>query len=136
MVNLSPETVGLKPGETQAPGTTPGVEQSALVTAGGLLASQLEKELARQIGVEIQIQTGFEGGEFGASVGARKWLTPELSVAYRQGLSRNFDQDIAVEYRLRRSLYLRGEVIRRQGTTQNPGTTQEYNVDLKVRHDY
>jgi autotransporter translocation and assembly factor TamB len=108
----------------------------AIGVAGGLFAGQLERELARQLGLDIQIQTGFDEGKFGAVVETRKWLTPELSVAYRQGLSRNFDQDIAVEYRLRRSLFLRGEVLRRQGTTQNPGTTQEYNVDLKVRHEY
>jgi autotransporter translocation and assembly factor TamB len=138
MVNLSPETVGLRTGETQANGNTPGVEQQVLGAAGGLAASQLERELVRQLGIvdELQIQPGFTEGKFAPTLEARKWLTPELSVAYRQGLSRNFDQDIAVEYRLRRSLYLRGEVLRRQGTTQNPGTTQEYNVDLKVRHDY
>ena len=137
-LGLSPGTVGMKTGETQPNGTGPGVEQGAIGLAGGLFAGQLGQELARQIGIvdELKFQTGFEEGKFGASVEARKWLTSELSLDYRQGLSRNFDQDIAVEYRLGRSLFLRGEALRRQGTTQNPGTTQEYNVDLKVRHEY
>ena len=94
-------------------------------------------DVYRQLGIvdEVQIETEFdEEGKFGASVGVRKWVTPELSIQYRQGLSRTFEQDLAVEYRLRRQIFLRGELLRRDEQGSSP--TPQYNVDLKVRHEY
>ncbi len=134
-VGLSPEALGIKPAPGEQNGQ-PGVEQKALGVGTQLIASELERRLARELGIvdEVTINPGFSQGQQ-ASVGVRKWITAELSVAYSQGLSRGFNQDIAVEYRLGRSLFLRGEVIRRESTQFSPQTSQ-YNLDLKIRHEY
>ncbi len=136
-VGLSSSTVGLGSGQQTENGGGAGTLERGLVGASGLFKGQIERQLARQIGLvdEVQIDTAFdEQGKFGATIGVRKWVTPELSIQYRQGLSRNFDQDLAVEYRLRRELFLRGEVLRRD--QQGGAPTQQYNVDLKIRHEY
>ncbi len=135
-VGLSATDLGIKgvPGAQNEPGGNGGVEQGVLGAGASVLAGNLGGLLSNYTGLEIQFQGPVTQGQ--GTVTARKWLTPELSVAYSQGLSRYFDQDIALEYRLRQSLFLRGEMIRRQSTPTNPGATQEYNLDLKIRHDY
>jgi len=136
-IGLTPETLGLRSGEA-APGETgPGTIEQGLVGASHLFKNPLERALVRRFGIvdEIEINAGFQENRSGASVGVRKWVTPELSIQYRQGLSRTFEQDLAVEYRLRRALFLRGEVLRRQrqGSVE---PTQQFNLDLRVRREY
>ena len=96
----------------------------------------LERELARQIGFvdEVDIETEGALGEFTPIVGVRKWVTPELSVQYRQGLSGTYEQELGVELRLRRALYLRGAMS--NDYLRSRGSTQEYNLDLKFRLSY
>ena len=71
--------------ETIGPETS---ERVAVATSQFFLGP-LERELARQIGFvdEVDLETEGELGEFVPTVGVRKWVTPELSVQYRQGLS-------------------------------------------------
>ena len=140
-VGMAPPTLGLGTGEAAAgqngASTGPGTLERGLIGASGLFKGQLERELARQLGIVDEVQIDIDPDQYGVylpMLGVRKWVTPELSIQYRQGLSRTFDQDLAVEYRLRRAIFLRGEVLRREQQGGQP--TQQYNVDLKVRHDY
>mgnify|MGYP001112714449 FL=1 len=104
-----------------------------------LLGGRIEQEVLRRVGLvdefDIDSDRG-RTGDFALTLGVRKWLTPALSVAYRQGLSQNFEQDVAVEYRLRRAIFLRAGYARRQTTSLATGLAQEYNLDLRLRHEY
>jgi hypothetical protein len=55
----------------------------------------------------------------------------DFRLQYLQGLSRTYEQDVALEYRLRRAVVLRGSIINLPGKS-----TQEYNLELKLHHDY
>jgi hypothetical protein len=140
-VGLGARTLGFGTGQNGS--ATSSTSSEALVTgvAAGttLLGGRIEREVLRRVGLvdEFDIDSGSgESGNFALTLGVRKWLTPALSVAYRQGLSQNFEQDVAVEYRLRRAIFLRAGYARRQTTSLATGLAQEYNLDLKVRHEY
>jgi len=127
-VGLSPEALS---GSQQI-----GAEDVLGKTVGRLFTEDLERRLAAKISMVDEFQIGTENqdtGEFGLTLGARKYFTPQLSVEYVQGLSSSFRQDLAVEYRLRRALYLRGSMVNRE---DKGNTIQEYNLDLKLRHEY
>jgi hypothetical protein len=49
-------------------------------------------------------------------------------------LSSTYQQELGVEYRLQRALYLRGAMTNRLLSSR--GAAQEYNLDLKFRLDY
>lgn len=127
-VGLSPEALS---GSQQI-----GAEDVLGKTVGSLFTQGLEARLARKISMVDELQIGTENqetGAFGLTLGARKYVTPNLSIQYVQGLSSSFRQDLAVEYRLRRALYLRGGMVNRE---DKGNTVQEYNLDLKLRHEY
>jgi autotransporter translocation and assembly factor TamB len=119
--------------DEEAPGPTG--RERALMTVGKIFLNQVERELAREIGIvdDVEIETESEEGDFEPVVGVRKWVTPELSLQYRQGLSGSYLQNLAVEYRLGRILFLRGGMIRLPLRTSG---AQEYNLDLKIRREY
>lgn len=107
------------------------------VAGAGLITQEIEEQLLREIGFfdDIGIRPEFDESGVDIRVEVRKWLTPDLSVRYEQGLNRYFDQDIALEYRLRRSVILRGESSRERSTVDS-SINQEYNLDIKLRHEY
>jgi hypothetical protein len=104
----------------------------ALQTVGNLFLNELEGELSRQIGIAVELKTG-DTGDFEPIVGVTKYVTPDVSIQYEQGLKDAKRQGLEVEYRLGRILFLRGSVIR---FPESAGQDQEYNLDLKIRKDY
>lgn len=116
--------VTARPGEAAAGWGILGAEQ--------LFGSEIEKQLAEQIGIsaDVQVETESSRGDFEPRVGIRTYVG-ELSFQYLQGLSRTYEQDVAVEYRLRRLIVLRGSVINLPLESK-----QEYNLDLKLRQEY
>ncbi len=135
-VGLSAALDSGEPGTGSAGDNTAEAVARGLVSTSGLFLAPLERRLVRELGVDdIEIQTGLsEGGSFEATIGLTKYVTPELRVIYRQALNHLLTQDIAVEYRLRRTLILRGEA--RRFSDDTIGLTNEFNLDLRVRHDY
>lgn len=110
--------------------------EEALKTVGNLFFNQLERELSRQIGIvdAVELKTESDQGDYsGPIVGVTKYVTPDVSIQYEQGLSNAKRQGLEVEYRLGRILFLRGSVIR---LPESGGQDQEYNLDLKIRKDY
>jgi hypothetical protein len=98
------------------------------------MSDPLNKELAR-LGFTGELEVSAdEEGAYRPQVGLRTYLTPDLTVQLEQGLSNLFEQGWALEYRLRRSVFLRGAINlnRLQGKT----VTEEYNLDLRYRHEY
>jgi autotransporter translocation and assembly factor TamB len=140
-LGLSARALGLGPRDPNAPEGANGSETLGSGVAAGttLVKGSLERALLRQLGFvdELDIDAAQrEGGNLDFTVGVRKWLTPSLTVIYRQGLSRAFEHDVAVEYRLRRAMFLRAGYLRRQDVSVSSGVAQDYNLDLKVRHEY
>jgi autotransporter translocation and assembly factor TamB len=131
-LNSGPGDLALTDSGIGAPETT---EQVAVSTSQFFLGP-IERELGRQLGFvdEVDIETEGNLGEFLPMVGLRKWVTPELSVQYRQGLSGTYEQELGVEYRLKRALYLRGAMT--NNYLRSRGAAQEYNLDLKFRLSY
>ncbi len=118
-------------GDSAGPGTG-GLGVNVLTGSVQLLLAEVQRDIARRIGVdEIRIDSpGAEDqGSYG-KVSVSKWVTPEVSVRYSQGLSGYQEQDLSVEYRLGRLLFLRGEIIRRRTLEE------EYNIDLRFWHEY
>jgi autotransporter translocation and assembly factor TamB len=119
---------------TTGTGSQSGREE-ALQTVGSLFLNQVERELARQIGIvdAVELKTESGEGDFEPIVGVTKYITPEINIQYEQGLSNTHRQNLEVEYRLGRILFLRGSVIR---LPDNVSQDQEYNLDLKIRKEY
>ncbi len=67
-------------------------------------------------------------------VGVGKYVTPEVYLKYTRDFSANSEEQINADYRVTRSLILKGQQIRRPTGQDRP--QQEYNVDLKVRLEY
>ena len=88
-VGLSPEALGLQAGATKENGGAGISLEQGLGAGTSLFKGQIERELVRQLGIfdEVEIVTGLDSHEDPA-VAVRKWVTPELSILYRQGLSR------------------------------------------------
>lgn len=121
---------GIQNPEDQASGT-----DKAVAGVANIFLGEVERRLAREIGLvdEIEIETETETGDYELLFGVRKYVTPELSLQYRQGLSATYQQNLAVEYRLGRIVLLRGAFIR---YPQEASGVQEYNLDLKIRREY
>jgi hypothetical protein len=117
-----------------------------------LLFSEVQRDLARKLGVdEIRVdapgpddafdveENGPKGPNSYGRVGVSKWITPDVSVSVSRGLSGTQANDLAVEYRLGRLLFLRGEIISRLyevDRCSDDRRDEEYNVDLKFWYEY
>jgi autotransporter translocation and assembly factor TamB len=117
-----------------------------------LLFSEVQRDLARKLGVdEIRVDApgpddAFDveedrpkGPDSYGRVGVSKWITPDVSVSVSRGLSGTQANDLAVEYRLGRLLFLRGEIISRLyevDRSSGDRRDEEYNVDLKFWYEY
>ena len=111
---------------------------SQMIVGGSqYLLRDVEDALLDQIGLidDLSIGQDYVEGEVTYKVQLRKYLTPELSLRYEQGLSRYFDQQIAVEYRLGRRLFLRAQTIRER-LLDTSTFSQRYNLDVTARHEY
>jgi len=79
---------------------------------------------------------GADASEVGpiSAVGVGKYVTPEIYLKYTRAFSAEAEEEINADYRITRSLFLKGQQIRRPTGQDRP--QQEYNVDLKVRLEY
>jgi autotransporter translocation and assembly factor TamB len=97
-------------------------------------------------GITIELEAGRGTGDAAGTVDYRdtkiaigKYLSQGLYVKYKQGLSITSAMQIEVEYRISNLFLIRSEVLRYsekaiQGNI--PRTTEEINVDLKLRWEY
>jgi len=101
-----------------------------------MLFSQVQRDLAHSLGVdELRYDTP-EASNPGddqsyGRLSVLKSLTPGVTVSYSQELGAS-GNELSVEYRLGRLLFLRGEVARRQATELR----EEYGIDLRLWHEY
>jgi translocation-and-assembly-module (TAM) inner membrane subunit TamB-like protein len=109
-----------------------------LVGIDALLGGQVEQTLRRELGLNATFETENaqvyneekKQWEYMPKAGLSTYWG-DLRFQYLQGLSRTYEQDVAVEYRLRRAVVLRGSII-----NLPQKSTQEYNLELKLHHDY
>jgi hypothetical protein len=119
----------------------------AIGTAQNLAANYIERALNSQMqGITIELETegtqnrtnnGTEQKQTMVAVG--KYLSEGLYVKYRQGLAISTVRQIEVEYRLSRLFLLRTQLIKHSETAiqgESSRTTDEYNVDLKLRWEF
>ncbi|HYV50269.1 MAG TPA: translocation/assembly module TamB domain-containing protein, partial [Dongiaceae bacterium] len=109
-----------------------------LVGIDALLGGQVEQTLRREFGLNATFETE-QGQAYNEQKKAWEYVPKaglstywgDVRFQYLQGLSRTYEQDVALEYRLRRAVVLRGSIINLPGKS-----TQEYNLELKLHHDY
>jgi autotransporter translocation and assembly factor TamB len=68
-----------------------------------------------------------------------KYLSEGLYVKYRQGLAISTARQIEVEYRISRLFLIRTQLIKHSESTmqgESTRSTDEYNVDLKLRWEF
>ncbi len=120
---------------------------SAQGTAQNLAANYLERVLNSQMeGITIEVEAGRGTGDAAGTVDYRdtkiaigKYLSQGLYVKYKQGLSITSAMQIEVEYRISNLFLIRSEVLRYSEKAiqgNSPRTTEEINVDLKLRWEY
>jgi len=127
----------------------PGGQESwdAMGTAQGLAANYLERVLNSQMqGITIELDTeGVQNGTANGTdqkqtmVAVGKYLSEGLYVKYRQGLAISTARQIEVEYRISRLFLIRTQLIKHSETTmmgESTRSTDEYNVDLKLRWEF
>jgi hypothetical protein len=124
-----------------------GTSWNARNTAQSLAANYIERVLNSQMeGVTIELESGRSSSDLtGAGdytdtkIAIGKYLSQGLYVKYKQGLSISTARQIEVEYRISNLFLIRSEVIRysEQAIQGNsPGTSDEINVDLKLRWEF
>jgi translocation and assembly module TamB len=128
---------------------SPGEEDGwdAMGTAQNLAANYIERALNSQMqGITIELET--EGVQDGTTNGTEqkqtmvavgKYLSEGLYVKYRQGLAISTVRQIDVEYRISRLFLLRTQMIKYSEATmqgESSRSTDEYNVDLKLRWEF
>ena len=119
----------------------------AVGTAQGFAANYIESLLNSQMeGITIELETAAaaDGGADGINdmetmVAVGKYLSEGLYVKYKQGLSISSARHIEVEYRISRLFIIRSQMIKYsekvlQGKSRR--STDEYNVDLKLRWEF
>jgi hypothetical protein len=120
-------------------GDAAGYDQAGIdVLAGSaqLLFGQVQRDLARMVGVdELRYDTpeaSLPGED--QSIGrltVTKSVRSNVTLGYSQELGSS-GNELSVEYRLGRLLFLRGEVARRRATELR----EEYGIDLRLWHEY
>ncbi len=128
---------------------SPGGQESwdAIGTAQNLAANYIERALNSQMqGITIELETeasqdrtanGAEQKQTMVAVG--KYLSEGLYVKYRQGLAISTVRQIEVEYRISRLFLIRTQLIKHSDSTmqgESSRSTDEYNVDLKLRWEF
>ncbi len=73
------------------------------------------------------------------TVAVGKYLSEDLYLKYRQGLSITTEREVDIEYRLGNMLILRSQIIRHSGNRllgKSSQATDEINFDIKLRFEY
>ncbi|NIM19075.1 MAG: hypothetical protein GTO51_01675 [Candidatus Latescibacteria bacterium] len=116
-------------------------------TAHGIASNYLERILNAQMSdVTIDVEAGTPGGRRYAADGERemtiaigKYLSEDLYLKYRQGISVRSEREVDIEYRISNMLLIRSEIIRhseRLFLGQRRRATDEINLDIKFRFEY
>ncbi|MDH3216601.1 MAG: translocation/assembly module TamB [Candidatus Krumholzibacteria bacterium] len=125
-----------------------GPVDAATGTAQNIASNYLERILnaqMRDVTVDVESRTLVGGNGFGnsareMSIAVGRYLSEDLYLNYRQGLTVTNSREVDVEYRISNMFLLRSEIIRNQGTRGIPGksrqTTDEVNFDIKFRFEY
>jgi len=124
-----------------------GDQWDAAGAAQGIATNYLERMLnAQMTDVTIDVESrapgsrsSSTGGEREMSIAIGKYLSEDLYLRYRQGISLRTDQEVDIEYRLSRMLIIRSEIIRHSGKLflgQRSQATDEINLDIKLRYEY
>ncbi|MFH1755770.1 MAG: translocation/assembly module TamB domain-containing protein, partial [Candidatus Latescibacterota bacterium] len=115
--------------------------------AQGIATNYLERILnAQMTDVTIDVETGAVGGRSYSSVGegelsiaVGKYLSEDLYLRYRQGISWRSEREVDIEYRISNMIIIRSEIIRHSGKQfigQRRQATDEINLDIKLRYEY
>ena len=116
-------------------------------TATNVAANYLERVLnTRMANMTIDIETRLADGSGGTtadrelSIAVGRYLSEDLYLKYRQGLSFASDRQVDIEYRISNLVLLRSEIIqyssRRGLAGKDRPTTDEINFDIKFRWEY
>ena len=116
-------------------------------TAQNLAANYIERALNSQMqGITIELETeGIQDGTTNGMdqkqtmVAVGKYLSEGLYVKYKQGLAISTVRQIEVEYRISRLFLLRTQMIMYSDAAmqgESSRSTDEYNVDLKLRWEF
>jgi hypothetical protein len=115
--------------------------------AQGIATNYLERMLnAQMTDVTIDVESRAPGGRSFSSTGERemsiaigKYLSDDLYLRYRQGISIRSDQEVDIEYRISNMVIIRSEIIRHSDKMflgQRKQATDEINLDIKLRWEY
>lgn len=123
-----------------------GSAQTATGAAQNIASSYLERILNAQmrdmtIDVESVPRDDTRGVGTGQalSVALGRYLSPDLYLKYRQGISYTTEREVEVEYRVSNLVLLRSEFLRHSGGLAGSSrrqTTDEVNFDIKFRWEY
>lgn len=116
-------------------------------TAQNLAANYIESVINSQMqGITIELETeGLQDGTTNGTeqkqtmVAVGKYLSEGLYVKYKQGLAISTIREIEVEYRISRLFLIRTQLIKYSDTAmqgESSRSTDEYNVDLKLRWEF
>jgi hypothetical protein len=120
----------------------------ARATAQNIATNYLERVLNSQMeGMTIELESPAQAGSVTSGalnvsdtkIAIGKYLSQGLYVKYKQGLSISTAREIDVEYRISNLLLLRSEVIRYSDNVlqgKSPGSTDEINLDVKLRWEF
>lgn len=121
---------------------------AATGTATNLASNYLERILnaqMRDVTVDVESRplgpTGSTGaGDRELTIAVGRYLSEDLYLNYRQGLTVTSAREVDIEYRISNMLLLRSEIIKYQGPKGIPGkasqTADEINFDIKFRFEY
>jgi hypothetical protein len=115
--------------------------------AQGIATNYLERMInAQMTDVTIDIESRApgggsfsNGGEREMSIAIGKYLSEDLYLRYRQGISLRSDQQVDIEYRISNMVIIQSEIIRHSGKLflgQRRQATDEINLDIKLRYEY
>jgi hypothetical protein len=112
--------------------------------AQNIASSYLERMLNAQMqDMIIDVETRPSDSEVGSgqalSVALSRYLSPDLYLKYRQGISYSDEREVEVEYRVSNIMLLRSEILRHSATISGSSrrqSTDEINFDVKFRWEY
>ncbi len=130
-----------------ASGAGGGESWDATGAAHGIATNYLERVLnAQMTDVTIDVETRApRRGSFAAdgdremSIAIGKYLSEDLYLKYRQGLSITSEREVDIEYRISNMFLIRSEIIRHSGKLflgQKEQVTDEINLDIRFRFEY
>jgi hypothetical protein len=116
-------------------------------TAQSIASTYFERILNAQMSdITVDVETGMTGSsgssqdvEYQTTIAIGKYLSDDLYLRYRQGLSVTSEREVDIEYRIGHMIIFRSEYIKHsqqlvQGSSRK--STDEINFDIKFRLEY